>query len=192
MSQDVTECLKVLRQQYSQSPVSSRCNFEMTLDRSGSDESADITRRISIVEESIFEVLHLEHEEGASTSSMMRGILKEIPVASMAHVEALKAHPQPYMYPCKDTYHALPNEPSEWPQRPLMVRPTPYTSTKILGIVSTVYSDQNESIVNPAFACVHTSRGFFTVFVPLLVATIVLRGISAFPRVLCWLHTSHQ
>jgi hypothetical protein len=66
---------------------------------------------------------------------MMGGMLKDIPISPMAQGEELEADPQPCIYPCKDTYPAVPNEPSEWPQRPLMILPTPYTSTKILGIV---------------------------------------------------------
>jgi hypothetical protein len=141
MSEDITLCVSELQERYSQSPLPSGCNIEVTLDRSRSDESAETSRRVSIVEESIFEVLHLEGDEDSSNSTIMRGMLKKNPVSPpMAHVEALKAHPQPYLYPCKDTYHALPKPPSEWPQRPLMVRPTPHTSTKILGIVSDTLS----------------------------------------------------
>lgn len=137
MSEDVSECLDDLRKQYSQSLMPSRHNIELTLNRSTRDDSAETIRRISIVEECIFEVLHLEEDEAPKmTNSLMRGVLKKIPVSPMARVEARKAHPRPYLYPCKDTYDVLPKPPSEWPQRPLMVRPTPYTSTKILGIVS--------------------------------------------------------
>lgn len=137
MPKDETKCLDGLRKQYSQSPMPSRCDIELTLDRSSSKESAETIRQISIVEESIYEVLDLERDDDSSgRRTMMQGVLTKIPVSPMAQVEALKAQHQPFLYPCSDTYHALPKHPSEWPQRPLMVRPTPYTSTKILGIVS--------------------------------------------------------
>jgi hypothetical protein len=135
MSQDATESLNELRHPYSQHPEPILHNFELTLDRSWSDEPSETNRRISVVEECIFEVLHLEREEESSTNTRKGLTRKVVPVTRMAHVEALKTHPQPYMYPCNDTYHTLPNEPSKWPQRPLMIRPTPYTSMKILGIV---------------------------------------------------------
>ncbi|CAB9502720.1 expressed unknown protein [Seminavis robusta] len=41
---------------------------------------------------------------------------------------------QPHAYPCPDTHKTLPSPPSQWPQRPVMIRPTPGTSTKIRGI----------------------------------------------------------
>ena len=41
-------------------------------------------------------------------------------------------------FPCNDTNNPLPCPPSEWPQRPLMIRPSPNTSTKIIGIVRTI------------------------------------------------------
>ena len=47
-------------------------------------------------------------------------------------VLARKAH----TYPCKDAYKLLPEHPARWPQRPLMIRPTPHSSTKVIGIVS--------------------------------------------------------
>lgn len=37
-------------------------------------------------------------------------------------------------YPCKDACKRLPEHPSRWPQRPLMIRPTPHSSTKVIGI----------------------------------------------------------
>jgi hypothetical protein len=44
---------------------------------------------------------------------------------------ARKAH----IYPCKDACKLLPEHPSRWPQRPVMIRPTPHSSTKVIGIV---------------------------------------------------------
>jgi hypothetical protein len=40
----------------------------------------------------------------------------------------------PHAFPCKDTYNNLPSHPTRWPQCPVMIRPSPYTSTKVRGI----------------------------------------------------------
>ena len=139
MSQHVIECVDELRNELAQSPMPTRYNIELTLndsissnaDHPGDDSTPETLRRISVVEESIYEVLHLE--EG-----MLKGMLKKRPVSPMARAKALKLEQgqPPYSYPCEYTYDTIPVHPSKWPQRPLMIRPTPYTSTKILGIVS--------------------------------------------------------
>merc|ERR1719238_6422 len=42
--------------------------------------------------------------------------------------------PANHFYACSSTFSALPSHPSEWPQAPLMIRPSPNSSTKIRGI----------------------------------------------------------
>ncbi|KAL3940699.1 MAG: hypothetical protein SGARI_000872 [Bacillariaceae sp.] len=121
MSQDITECQQVLddlRQNYSRSPTTTprviRNNIELTLNNESDDSddaSQDTIRRISVVEECIYEVLHLE-------AGGMKGQLRKVSVSPLAHVPA----------------YALADQQWAWPQGPLMVRPTPYSSTKILGI----------------------------------------------------------
>lgn len=54
-----------------------------------------------------------------------------LPLKPLDEVSALNSI---HAFPCKDTYKALPSHPSQWPQAPLMIRPTPYTSTKVRGI----------------------------------------------------------
>ena len=39
-------------------------------------------------------------------------------------------------FPCISSGTILPDHPSRWPQRPLMIRPTPMSSTKVIGFVS--------------------------------------------------------
>jgi len=39
-----------------------------------------------------------------------------------------------HAYQCKGECDVLPEHPSRWPQRPLMIRPTPHSFTKVLGI----------------------------------------------------------
>ena len=40
-----------------------------------------------------------------------------------------------HSYPCKDTYtHVPPSSPEKWPQRPILLRPSPESNMKILGV----------------------------------------------------------
>lgn len=41
---------------------------------------------------------------------------------------------QAHAYPCSDTSKILPSLPKDWPQRPVMIRPTPGSTTTIRGI----------------------------------------------------------
>jgi hypothetical protein len=53
------------------------------------------------------------------------------------HSQEQAPHKEPHQcgaYPCRDTHATLPEHPSTWPQRPVMLRPSPKTSTKIRGI----------------------------------------------------------
>lgn len=138
MSKDVAECLEGLRKVYSSSPTVSRQfsedGVELTLgdDGSGSaEEDVAISRRVSIVEESLYEVLKLEEN---SALEFDEAKLQSV-ANTMTKAMKLPLSHMPHAFPCKDTYKALPAPPSAWPQRPLMVRPTPSTSTKVIGIV---------------------------------------------------------
>jgi hypothetical protein len=53
--------------------------------------------------------------------------------ASLKKVEPPPIH-KPHAYPCRDTHSRLPSPPTKWPQRPVMLRPSPNTSTVIRGI----------------------------------------------------------
>jgi len=44
-------------------------------------------------------------------------------------------HSGPFLSP-ECSSKKLPQQPTGWPHRPLMIRPTPFSSTKIIGIVS--------------------------------------------------------
>jgi hypothetical protein len=98
---------------------------------------ADASRhRVSIVEASLCEVLHLDENPGpAFDEARLESIANK-----STEVEARRRTPVghshvPHAFPCKDTNKSLPAPPSLWPQRPLMIRPTPYTSTKVIGMV---------------------------------------------------------
>lgn len=41
---------------------------------------------------------------------------------------------QQHAYPCSDTHKALPSPPNTWPQAPVLIRPTPNSSTNIKGV----------------------------------------------------------
>lgn len=55
---------------------------------------------------------------------------------------------QKHAYPCPETYKILPPPPEDWPQRPVMIRPTPGTSTRIRGIR---YASEKEYKYIPGF-----------------------------------------
>jgi hypothetical protein len=151
MSNDVAECLEGLRDAYSASPTarpqSDGTGFELTLDGDdhgddhgddGDDGSCsaqvdpDISiRRVSVVEESLYEVLRLDENQSVQVDETK---LPSI-AYSVNQAKKLPLSHKPHSFPCTDTYKALPAPPSVWPQRPLMIRPTPYTSTKVIGIV---------------------------------------------------------
>jgi hypothetical protein len=143
---DVSRCLQGIRNAYSSSPsTASRkyygSGFEVVTLDVDNDESgrsygvvADEAsmRRISIVEDSLYEVLNLSNTNDAHVVDDEK--LQSI-TNTMHQAKKLPLSHAPHSFPCTDTYQALPSPPSVWPQRPLMVRPTPYTSTKVIGIV---------------------------------------------------------
>lgn len=91
--------------------------------------AADTSKRISIVENSIHHVLNLDHERSDCMDDEGRQLKKQ----SIENGEILGNQST---FPFKNACTILPEHPSRWPQRPLMIRPTPDSSTKVIGIVS--------------------------------------------------------
>jgi hypothetical protein len=60
--------------------------------------------------------------------------LDDATARTLLHLAEKAALHSKHAFPCSDTHKALPSHPSLWPQAPLMVRPTPKTTTKIRGI----------------------------------------------------------
>jgi len=89
-------------------------------------EADETAVQISMVEEQLFGVV--KSNNGEQTQE------KERCYAKVVKQEQLPVSRSPHVFPCKDTYAALPKPSQTWPQNPLMLRPTPYTTTKIKGI----------------------------------------------------------
>ena len=101
-------------------------------------ETTRISKRISIVEDSINHVLKLDDDDDDENQQLRRQSIDNETIEQNEKDQTSKSSlvRKAHSYPCKGTYKMLPEHPSTWPQRPLMIRPTPYTSTKVIGIVS--------------------------------------------------------
>jgi hypothetical protein len=129
MSFDIGECLEGLRLANAATPLGSRSASPRRQD-SGIEVEADpaIVIRMSIVEEKLLKLLDLDtglDEEKAKAKAKR--------CAAISNAKQLAMH-SPHAFPCRDTYKKLPVHPEGWPQRPLMIRPTPNTSTQVIGI----------------------------------------------------------
>ena len=123
LSMDPRECLLGIRKAYFGSS-----NVE--------DEEPDpeVIRRICQVEEDLLVLLRQDESLNpeqvlAKAKQASQSVAKSL--IPLAEVSALYSK---HAFPCSDTHRALPSNPSLWPQAPLMIRPTPNTSTKIRGI----------------------------------------------------------
>lgn len=106
----------------------------------GEESNANTSKRISIVENSIHRALNLDHEQNDCMDDEGRQLKKK----SIENGEILgnqsenKKKPslarKAHTFPFKDACTILPEHPSRWPQRPLMIRPTPNSSTNVIGI----------------------------------------------------------
>ena len=94
-------------------------------DGGAEDQEDPETRQSSLlVEERLMQFCENQGHDNASTT----------PETHHKLVKRFSLSKLPHAFPCKDTYQELPSPPSQWPQCPLMIRPTPDTSTKIKGI----------------------------------------------------------
>ena len=113
-------------------------------------------QRVSIVEENLLHDLSIDetsHQSDHINNDSKTGRYKpnNRPVSTPIHSSS---------FPCKDTNSSLPCPPTEWPQRPLMIRPSPNTSTKIIGIVRTIILNleclEIEQVINTHICCCFT------------------------------------
>jgi hypothetical protein len=101
-----------------------------------SEADAVTIERISFVEEQLLELLKRD-----DTLDEEAELEKARQCSQFPKQEKLPLSHLPHAFPCSETYKELPSHPSQWPQRPIMVRPTPFTSTKIRGIRRASSSD---------------------------------------------------
>ena len=133
------------RESYFTNPTTSRQYYsgigvETVLGDDDNDNCSDVddgqsggrNQRVSVVEDNLLQALsidenrhRIEHISNGSKVGPYKPVNES--VATPLHSST---------FPCKDTDKSLPCPPTEWPQRPLMIRPSPHTSTKIIGIVS--------------------------------------------------------
>ena len=98
-------------------------------------ETTDNFERLSNIEDSIQNILNLDDQDNDSKDNKIQQ--SEIPSVEIETISG-KQHLNNKKYPLinKSPCKALPEHPSTWPQRPLMIRPTPLSSTKVIGVVS--------------------------------------------------------
>lgn len=121
---DLNECLEGLREAARSTPPSSP--FSTSKEEIEIEADENVVKRMSLVEFSLLDLVAACREVGEDTNEK-RNEISEIPPT------LLPIH-QPHAYPCADTFKLLPSHPNKWPQAPVMIRPTPGTSTKIRGI----------------------------------------------------------
>jgi hypothetical protein len=108
------------------SPVSSRKDEELEVE---ADE--ELVKRMSIVEINLLGLVATFQEAMKLNDTDV--VKRKTAGLALPSIATLPIH-QPHAYPCSDTFKLLPSPPERWPQAPVMVRPTPGTSTKIRGI----------------------------------------------------------
>ena len=127
MTFDIGECLEGLRLANADTPPDSPSPRRQD---SGMEVEADpaIVKRMSLVEGKLLKLLDLDSDldDKKATAKAKRCSVISKPKQLAIH----SAH----AFPCRDTIKELPAHPKGWPQRPLMIRPTPNTSTKVIGI----------------------------------------------------------
>jgi hypothetical protein len=116
------------------------------------DRTDDLTKRISIVAD-MKNVLKLEDDDDddddddnddnddddddENQQSWRQSIEKEVDKQQHKNQQSRPfLSPHSHEYPCKDACKKLPQPPEHWPQKPLMIRPSPLSSTTVIGIVS--------------------------------------------------------
>jgi hypothetical protein len=81
----------------------------------------ELLRRISIVEEKLLQIAD-EHERRAASPAATSSAPSEPKIDDSHKILPIF---KPHAYPCLNTYQQLPVPPSNWPQIPLMLRPSP-------------------------------------------------------------------
>jgi len=104
------------------------------------DGHIDLSKRNSMVEDRVKNVLKLdddikdENDDDDEKQQILRQSIKKETERQQPEDQHLRTFlsPESHEYPC--SCKRLPQPPACWPQRPLMIRPTPFSSTKIIGI----------------------------------------------------------
>ena len=100
-------------------------------------ETSDNSKRLSIIENTIHRVLHLyDQKRGCEDDDNRQTEIPSIENGTVTKRKNEKRSSEGQKFPCESAHDILPRHPSTWPQRPLMIRPTPHSSTKIIGVVS--------------------------------------------------------
>ncbi len=97
-------------------------------ERENETVTIDNSERLSIIENNIHHVLNLDDQS-----------IEERTLTATAAATEGKNETRSYVvqkFPCESAHNILPDHPSTWPQRPIMIRPTPQSSTKVIGVVS--------------------------------------------------------
>lgn len=121
---DPEECLRGIRRAY----------FATSNIEDDDEVDPETIRRITQVEEDLLAILKtdesLDPEQVLAKAKQTSSSVAES-LVPLAEISALHSK---HAFPCSDTNKTLPSNPTVWPQSPLMIRPTPNTSTKIRGI----------------------------------------------------------
>lgn len=99
------------------------------------DDEEETNLSIQLVETHLLEMV--DQQERAFSGKIVE-FVNDSPVD--AATDILPIH-RLHAYPCADTHKKLPIPPTQWPQAPLMLRPTPGSNMKIRGIR---YADSTE------------------------------------------------
>jgi hypothetical protein len=140
MTPDVDACLTGLRELYENTTPPASPRGEKPVQRRlgsfgvGSESDAVTIARASVIEVHLLELFKsdyaLDEEAEPEEASPQFPKQEKLPLSHLPHA-----------FPCSATYKELPSPPSQWPQGPIMIRPTPFTSTKIRGIRRATSSD---------------------------------------------------
>lgn len=107
---------------------------DTSITRSESDENLESNEEyqalVKEVEEKLIQFLDDQVRTGMVDQSEGNAFSANVEPAINIVLPIHTAH----AYPCSDTHKTLPSPPKDWPQRPVMMRPSPGSSTKIRGI----------------------------------------------------------
>jgi Protein of unknown function (DUF1769) len=97
------------------------------VDSEGSSTAEDQIQ-MQLVETKLLELVHQQNVESAASEHDQGSLKLESSKAAIA-----PSH-RPHEYPCADSHRVVPSPPINWPQAPIMLRPTPNSQMKIRGI----------------------------------------------------------
>ena len=134
---ELSRCIRHLLRQASQDDDPLQEDASETTSHGDDDDSLAESNKeyqalVQEVEAKLIEFLEgqvtlLDDESAYTTTSSSTAEEQE---ANLSKLPIHNAH----AYPCNDSFKELPASPEKWPQRPVMIRPTPGSTTKIRGI----------------------------------------------------------